>query len=461
MADSSIISSNLDAILRVKKGSSLVADENGRLKIDSPKSTLFSFFLSDRYLYSNEGGRNQIINETCQQVFDQIVSKYRAPLTSDLLPREEKEKVEKLVKSVSKIGQRILNSQLKEDLNELVNSPETLEARLALRQGINPQVLNQTISGTYIMRNRQGKPWGIFKPQRQEVGGDKNPHWDVWANYKAEQWDIESGTGYLRECAAYQLDKGHFAEVPLTVPTHFQHPALDTSLIPLITPDLVGSFQLYKKDCSAGLHSLKFYEFHSIDLRKTLPQAVARLIHKIITLVFRFLFYCGLRHVAVDQIHKMAIMDIRLLNCDRHLGNFLVDNSSRTIYPIDHGLILPNVARKLRFDWNVLIQSRFPFSKATLDYIKGLDPDLDEKILRKCGITSVNAIERMKLSTKLLQIAADRGLNLNQIADLMLQRYPTSSGLYFEDVICKKVLKEGKDPKSVINEAIDLYLFLF
>ena len=448
--------SNLDVILQVKKGSLLVADEDGRLKNHSPSALSFCFPVEE--LFSSKKIANRIVKETCQQVFDDILTKYRTPLTTDTLSEEEKNKINSLLKAVSRIGQHILNSELEEDLNELVNSPETLEARIALRYGIQPQVLNQTISGTYIMHNRQGKPWGIFKPQRQEVGGDKNPSWIVWVKYRAEDWDIDSGTGYLRECAAYQLDAEHFSEVPLTVPTHFKHARLDTSLIPLITPDLVGSFQMFKKNCSAGANSIRFYEYHKIDLLQSLGPLLGTFVHKIITFVFRFLFYCGLRHLPPDQIHKMAIMDIRLLNCDRHLGNCLIDNSSRALYPIDHGLTLPKKAQKLRFDWRFLIQSHFPLSQSCLDYIQRLDPENDEKILRKCGITSEESIARMKLSTLLLQMGASRGFTLNQIANLMLQKNYSSGDNYFERMICKQVLKEGKDAKLVLNRALDEYV---
>lgn len=458
MLDPSTVFSNIDALLNVKIGSSLIADANGRLQIDpSKRNPLFSFFSSDAKRV------NTVVNQTCQQLFDGIIRKNPSPLSSNSLPlKNDRVQIKKILESVSKIGQHILNPQLESNLHELINTPETLEARLALQQGIHPTVLNQTISGTYVMHNRQGKPWGIFKPQCQEVGGNKNPSWFVWALAKAEQWGIDTGTGYLRECAAYQLDKKHiyrkhFSKVPLTVPTHFQHPTLDTSLFPLHTPDLVGSFQLFKDNCEPGSKSLKFYEFHRIDLHNYLPKMLANFIHKTITVVYRCLFYLGIPHLAPDEIHKMAIIDIRLLNCDRHLANFLVDKDTKKVYPIDHGLVLPGKAHRLRFDWKFLIHSRIPFTKETLDYIKMLNPARDERILRKCGITSVDVIERMKLSTLLLQIAAERGLTLYEIADLMLKK-DASNNQYFEKVICKKVIREGKDPELVINQAIDEYL---
>lgn len=451
----SVYSHNLSILLKIETNDRLESDDGFRLKIASQASPNKSWWPLN-FFNNNTSQVAEIVNETCQRLFEQMVEKKTEPLTSTSLALEhDRIKARKVLTQVAKVGTKILNAQLQSDLEEFVKSPETLEARLALRKGIEPKVLNQTISGTYIMPNRQGKPWGIFKPQRQEVGSDKNPSWAIWASCRAEEWGIESGTGYLRECAAFRLDHDHFADVPLTVQTAFQHAKLDTSLFPLTVPNLIGSFQQFKNHCLDGSGSLKSYERFPFRLDRSWSSS---LVEKVTLVVYRILFFLGLSCIPVDQIHKMAIFDIRILNCDRHLGNFLVDKRSKTLYPIDHGLILPSQAKRIRFEWQGLVQAHLPFSRKELEYIDQLDPDRDGEILKECGIPSA-AIERMKLSTYLLKACAKRGLTLHQIADLMKGKVsPHSDYSFFEDVICKKVFNYRVPQNVVIDWAIDHYL---
>jgi hypothetical protein len=49
-----------------------------------------------------------------------------------------------------------------------------------------------------------------------------------------------------------------------------------------------------------------------------------------------------------EQVHRLGVLDIRLLNLDRHLGNILVvddgpsvDSDRYQLVPIDHGFVLP------------------------------------------------------------------------------------------------------------------------
>lgn len=454
MIDSSTFVHNIGTLLEIEEGTALEADEKGFLRVKPSAQNVPLGFFSGLF-GTCPNPLEQTLNKTCQRLFDEIIKKNEGPLvsTSTALAKD-RVRAGKILERLEKIGNAVLNPQLKADLTELVKTPETLEARLALRQGISPQVLNETSSGTYIMRNRQGKPWGIFKPQCQEIGGSKNPSWVIWAVCTAEQWGIESGTGYLRECAAYYLDKNHFSNVPLTLTTNFQHASLDTSLFPMGTPNLIGSFQLFKNNCKPGNACLRKYEIYPVKLDKPFYNGLFSLIKKVYVTFFRFLFFCGLPHLPVNQVHRMAILDIRLLNCDRHLGNFLFDKLSKTLYPIDHGLILPARASKIRFDWKQLVQAHIPFNSIELAYIENLDLDEDEKTLRRCGINSVEAMERMKLSTALLKECARRGLTAHQIAELMLGKKGTLEGNYFEDVICRKVFKRGEDYQLVIDRAI-------
>ena len=45
-----------------------------------------------------------------------------------------------------------------------------------------------------------------------------------------------------------------------------------------------------------------------------------------------------------DEVHKIAVLDLRILNLDRNACNILVQRQGRNLklVPIDHGLCLPD-----------------------------------------------------------------------------------------------------------------------
>jgi len=445
---------NLAALAHFKPGD-IIKLSNGRLERIDPASNKSYFSVTQMLsLNSKQKETADVIAQTCQQLFDTILEKH-SPLSS-FSPTLEKERVKAkvILQSIDQIPEKVISKQLLEDLTELVDSPETLEARLALRANIPPEKIQlKNITGAYVMKNRLKEPWGIFKPQRQELGGDKNPNWGVWYHHNAEEFGVPSKTGFLRECAAYLLDKNHFADVPLTVTTHYSHSLLDTSLLKFGSPpDLIGSFQLYVRNCYSGGQAVHKYEYYSSNL--SWPSWLARILPQIKLMTWHYL---GYPHLAPNEIHKMAILDIRLLNCDRHHDNYLIDQDYK-IHPIDHGLILPCNAGSIRFDWRYLIQSHVAFSDEELRYIAKLDPEEDAKTLKAAGIT-IPSIERMKLSTLLLKECTSRGMTLFQIADLMIgQRGTSKRTSFFENGICKRVLETGYDARETVTQAIENYL---
>ncbi|RLN33482.1 hypothetical protein C2845_PM03G02240 [Panicum miliaceum] len=75
----------------------------------------------------------------------------------------------------------------------------------------------------------------------------------------------------------------------------------------------------------------------------------------------------------VVYVHSVGILDVRLLNIDRHAGDILVKNPPRShnasappaplaLVPIDHGLCLPEQLDDPYFKWLHWPQSSLPFS---------------------------------------------------------------------------------------------------
>lgn len=433
------ISHNCHVLMNLEEGQRLSV-KAGRLVLDSHSAR----FRSLKKIA-------EVVDRTCQRLIQTIVSQH-LPLDSNSTALSLERK--KIAVLLTRIDPDYCSKETKEDLRELVESPETFEARLALREGIAPKPLNQTSSGTYVLFNRMKQEWGIFKPQIQELGGAKNPSWMLWLlGASTSSFGITPQTSFLRERVAYLLDKDHFADVPLTTISHFAHKNLDTSLFPKTPPpDLTGSFQIYKSNCQLANQTIYQDEYIEAGASKMLV-----LLHRLYIWTIRwFPLFFG-RRIPASQIHKVAILDIRLLNSDRHLANLLVDKNGKT-YPIDHGLILPTQAKQLRFDWKKLIHAREPLSWKERRYIQQLDPNKDAQVLRESGITDEGAIHRMKLSTYLLQAGVARGLSLYQIADLMLNGGMKQRDNFFEKVVCKRVLSRGKSRALVIDEVLNDYL---
>ena len=58
--------------------------------------------------------------------------------------------------------------------------------------------------------------------------------------------------------------------------------------------------------------------------------------------------------ISVEEIHKIAILDIRLMNADRNTANLLCrrkEDNSLELIPIDHGFCLRSSCDVAWFDW--------------------------------------------------------------------------------------------------------------
>lgn len=454
--DTQIYTHNYNFLFELDKNRP-VAVKDGRLEErEVPKQEpsyldLFKAFFTAAATPQNDVAK--VINATCR-AFIRTVLIENFPLSNNSIGLNfERTRCIHLLKKIDRFDPTLLAPKTRERMNELIDMPESLEARQAMKNHIDPLPLNQTSSGTYILRNRLKQNIGIFKPKLQELGGPKNPSWTLWAlGASANDIGIEPGTSCLREKAAYLLDHEHFAKVPRTGISTFAHRTLDTSLFPSSTPPKQeGSFQIFLTGCKPAAGNIPSHEF--ID-KKELENPFVSIFIKIYRLFMRFVYWLkGER--PPGRIHPMAIFDIVTLNCDRHLQNVLVD-SSGDFHPIDHGQILPANAYRLRLDWKHLKESDTSFTSDELLYIKKLDGKKNEKILRECGITDQNVFQRMNLAIHLLKVCASKGFTPHQIATLMT--YPIDGSNAFERKICTPILTYGKDANSVIETLADNYL---
>eukprot|EP01083_Nonionella_stella_P084411 233658_1 len=125
---------------------------------------------------------------------------------------------------------------------------------------------------------------------------------------------------------------------------------------------------------------------------------------------------------SAHEVHKIGILDIRLLNTDRNDSNLLVkrggDSGAVSLIPVDHGLCIPGTLEVAWCDWVWLDweQSKEPFDQESVDYVMSLDIDADIRKLRKELSINDVALENIRISGKFLQHAVAAGLTLYEIA---------------------------------------------
>lgn len=256
---------------------------------------------------------------------------------------------------------------------ELHNPSFIDEITDALENGIIPQPCSEGVCGTYFLLNASGDRCGVFKPTDEEPGA---------VNYTKDESDsarrigIKPGEAAIREVAAYMLDNG-FASVPQTQLIEFNEA---NKFFNSKTDYKIGSVQKFvDHDCS------------SEDVGSSL--------------------------FSVEDVQKIAVMDVRLINLDRHAGNILVKD--KKLIPIDHGFCLPECFEDpLWFEWMNWSQSKQSILPEIKRYIESLDDDADCLVLKSYGF-SVSARRSLRVGTYLLKAAVKKNLSLEKIASLL------------------------------------------
>jgi hypothetical protein len=276
------------------------------------------------------------------------------------------------------------------------------EAKAGLQGGYVPALASEGSGGAYFLKNSYGVDnVAIFKPVDEEPLGINNPRGFTKIPRVASSEGLKKGTrvgeGAMREVAAYLLDhpkegrrssfRKHptgFAGVPPTMMVRCAHEA-----------------------------------FHYSDLQKkaklgSLQQFVR---------AFGSCEDMGSANFAVEEVHKIAVLDMRLANTDRNGGNILVcrdENNDMKLVPIDHGYCLPEKFEDVTFEWIYWSQAEEPFSPSTLEYINSLNAEEDIALLQKHGWSMRTACKRVfRLSTMLLKKGAAAGLTPFRIGSMM------------------------------------------
>ncbi|XP_059668277.1 phosphatidylinositol 4-kinase gamma 8-like [Cornus florida] len=273
-----------------------------------------------------------------------------------------------------------------------------VEVAIAMASGVSPVPATSGLGGAYILHGRNGEAIAVAKPMDEEPLALNNPKGFAgpMLGQPGMKRSIRVGETGLRELAAYLLDHGGFAGVPPTALVKISHVAFHVNNSEAI------SAPPYK------IASLQRFVDHDSDAGDLGPSGFS-----------------------VASIHRIGILDVRLLNLDRHAGNILVKHGHESyavgaaeLVPIDHGLCLPESLDDPYFEWLHWPQAGVPFSDSEIEYISNLDPYKDAELLRT-EIPSLreSSIRILVLCTILLKGAVAAGLCLADIGEMMSREF--------------------------------------
>ena len=251
---------------------------------------------------------------------------------------------------------------------------------------------------------REPSKVAVFKPEDEETGADL-VEWKVGAP-NPEREGMVVGGGARRERAAYVLDKmyGGFSGVP------------PTALIKVRSNSNEEDEDGHEGD---GGNSGVRYKRGS--LQKYCPSDGSAEDNPHLV-----------RKASVESAEKIAVLDLRIFNTDRHEGNILVQRvkdkqgqETVKLIPIDHALSLPDwrFLGEALFAWSFWDQSLEPFSLDALELIEKLDVEKDAEALREIAMPEA-CIATNKLCTLTLKAAAKHGLRPGDLARVFERHYP-------------------------------------
>ncbi|XVE78591.1 hypothetical protein DITRI_Ditri13aG0158300 [Diplodiscus trichospermus] len=277
------------------------------------------------------------------------------------------------------------------------------EIVMAIEIGIDPIPVCGGLGGAYYFRNCQGENCAIVKPTDEEPYAPNNPKGFVGKalGQPGLKRSVRVGETGFREVAAYILDHDNFANVPSTALVKVTHSIFN------VNDGMNGNKKQERKEVSK-IASLQQFISHDFDASDH-----------------------GTSSFPVAAVHRIGILDIRILNTDRHAGNLLVRTidgdggfGQVELVPIDHGLCLPENLEDPYFEWIHWPQASIPFSEDELEYISHLDPFQDSEMLRmELPMIREACLHVLVICTIFLKEAAIFGLCLAEIGEMMSREF--------------------------------------
>lgn len=215
------------------------------------------------------------------------------------------------------------------------------QARRALALGLKPEFILDGSGGSYFLHDSKKCKIAVFKPADEEPYAENNPRGYLQQGgqgmYLRE--GVVPGEACIREVAAFMLDHSGFSGVPMTTLVEARHPSFNTN---------GARLKVSEGGASIGAHSISKDSI-----------ATSSLTNKVGSFQEFVRTECSMDDLSpsmlsADEVHKIAILDIRLMNADRNSANLLCRrrrDDSIGLVPIDHGFCLRSVADVSWMDW--------------------------------------------------------------------------------------------------------------
>ncbi|WOG99957.1 hypothetical protein DCAR_0519313 [Daucus carota subsp. sativus] len=285
-----------------------------------------------------------------------------------------------------------------------------VEVAIAMASGFNIEPVSSGLGGAYFVHARNGVTIAVVKPIDEEPLAFNNPKGFAgrMLGQPGMKPSIRVGETGIRELAAYLLDHDGFAGVPPTALVKIAHVKFH-----------VNNSESAVAAPPCKIASLQRFVAHDSDAGDLGPSGFS-----------------------VSSVHRIGILDVRILNLDRHSGNLLVKHGQEgyavgaaELIPIDHGLCLPEALDDPYFEWLHWPQASIPFSESEIEYISNLDPLKDAEILRT-RIPSIreSSLRVLVICTIFMKRATAAGFCLAEVGEMMTRE-----------------LRGGKDSMSVLE----------
>ncbi|NNM43461.1 MAG: hypothetical protein HKM07_03880 [Chlamydiae bacterium] len=234
---------------------------------------------------------------------------------------------------------------------------------------------------------------GVLKFGDEEAGTKRNLRKDITRS----KYGISPGKSYARECIASAL---HPERIPCTIKITF---------LAENGQERLASLQRFIPEAR---------DLHTVDIVKesmNFPE---------------------------EEVCEMALVDLRLVNTDRHKGNALIPkNSFSSLYLIDHGCVLSEGFQdKAVFCWSAWSRAELGFPEQYKERIAKIDIQNDRRICKETfPDVSEGVLKSLGLSTFLLQESAKADLSLRRIAAYYFTSENPLCSSSFAEILYKKI----------------------
>ncbi|XP_010505843.1 PREDICTED: phosphatidylinositol 4-kinase gamma 1-like [Camelina sativa] len=360
---------------------------------------------SDKFPYFSRSSQRCRLQSLTNLDFNFLAQSFNHSVEDDNIPRSVSSpcfsiaasaNMEEDIKATTAPRIEILGGQRVPTVRALV-----AEVTMAMVSGAQPLLLPSGMGGAYLLQTGKGHNIAVAKPVDEEPLAFNNPKksGNLMLGQPGMKHSIPVGETGIRELAAYLLDYQGFSGVPPTALVSISH-------VPFHVSDAFSYSSMPYK-----VASLQRFVGHDYDAGELGPGSFT-----------------------VTSVHRIGILDVRVLNLDRHAGNMLVKRCDKKecynrlgtaeLVPIDHGLCLPEFLDDPYFEWLNWPQAFVPFTDYELQYISNLDPFKDAELLRtELHSLPESAIRVLIVCTVFLKHAAAAGLCLAEIGEKMTRDF--------------------------------------